>query len=230
MNKEKVLVIEDDDETAEFLKTGLELEGYITIIANCGRDGLNKLKKDKPDIILLDLGLPDIDGLEICKMAKTDAVTKEIPLIMLTARSATSDRVTGLEAGADDYIIKPFTPQELIARIKALFRRIDYYAPEPDEVLCKGGITLEVGSRKVNVNIISTLDLTPKEFELLYLLMKNSMKVVERGHLLKTLWGYDENTDSRTLDVHIRKLRKKLGEEAAKHIVTIEGVGFKFVS
>lgn len=228
MKQEKILVIEDDREVSDFLKLGLEIEGFEPIMALSGRDGLRKLEKDKPTIILLDLGLPDIDGIDICKEIKKNPLTQEIPVIMLTARSSTTDKVTGLETGADDYIIKPFTPQELIARIKAILRRIDYYAPVKTEVISKAGITVEIANKRILVEGKGEIDFTPKEFELLYLLIKNSPRVLERKYLLETLWGYKDNFESRTLDVHILRLRKKLGEDLAAHIRTVESIGFRF--
>jgi len=226
---EKILIIEDDPQVADFLKQSLELEGYQCSSALNGIDGLNKIKKENPDLVLLDLGLPDIDGIEVCKKIKTNIITQKIPIIMLTARTQTEDSVTGLETGADDYIVKPFTPQELLARIKGMFRRMGYYVSEPEEIISKGGVTMEITSRRIMVNIPTEIDLAPKEFELLYLLMRNSNKALRREYLLKTLWGYEDTSDSRTLDVHIQRLRKKLGEQAGKRIETVESYGYRFV-
>lgn len=228
--KEKILIIEDDEETAEYIKQGLSLEDYEPIVALRGQDGLDKVKSENPNLILLDLNLPDMDGLDVCRAIKQDVDTRQIPVIVITARVTTEDKVTGLEAGADDYITKPFSPREIIARIKALFRRVDYYAPQPDEIISKGGITLDVGARHVIVTMHLEVDLSPKEFQLLYLLMKNSGKVLQREFLLKTLWGYSEDKETRTLDIHIQRLRKKLGDEASKHVETIEGFGYKFIA
>jgi two-component system, OmpR family, alkaline phosphatase synthesis response regulator PhoP len=229
LKAEKILVIEDDEETAEFIKETLNLEGYEPIIALYGEEGLRKLDEENPSLILLDLNLPDIDGLDICKRIKENVDTRQIPIIVLTARVTTDDKVTGLDAGADDYLVKPFSPRELLARIKAIFRRIEYYAPQTDEIISKGGVTLEVGTHHVVVTIYEEVDLAPKEFQLLYLLMKNSGKVLQRGYLLKTLWGYSQDRDTRTVDVHIQRLRKKLGDTAGKRIETIEGYGYKFI-
>ncbi|MFN3966488.1 MAG: response regulator transcription factor [Endomicrobiia bacterium] len=232
---EKILIIEDEEETIEFLKEYLTSEGYEVLYSTTGRDGLQKIKKENPNLVLLDLGLPDIDGLEVCKNIKQSTDTRTIPIIMLTCRTDITDKVTGLEAGADDYIVKPFDPHELIARIKAVFRRIEYYAPQPDEIISKGGITLDVGKHKVQVEFSADIELSPKEFQLLYLLMKNSGNVLEREYLLKSLWGYTGSTESRTVDVHIQRLRKKLQESGQKliqqmnkRIITIEGIGYKF--
>ncbi|MDI6641060.1 MAG: response regulator transcription factor [Elusimicrobiota bacterium] len=234
---EKILVVEDDEETQEFLKEGLQLEGYQIIQAYTGKEGLIKVRKEKPNLVLLDLGLPDIDGIGVCRQIKQTTDTRAIPVIMLTARVTTDDKITGLEAGADDYIPKPFDPRELVARIKALFRRIEYYAPQADEIISKGGITLDVGKRKVTVSFQEDVELSPKEFQLLYLLMRNSGQVLERKYLLKSLWGYREEVESRTVDVHVQRLRKKLSQEAgrfsehiSKRIVTIEGIGYKFIA
>ncbi|MEW6041845.1 MAG: response regulator transcription factor [Elusimicrobiota bacterium] len=233
---EKILIVEDDEELQEFLKTSLSQENYETIFSTTGKEALEYLKKEMPNLILLDLGLPDMDGLEICRTVKQSASTRTVPVIMLTARSTTDDKVTGLESGADDYIVKPFEPQELMARIKAIFRRLEYYAPVQDEIITKGGITLNVGTRTVIVDYKVNIDLSTKEIQLLYLLMKNCNQVVERGHLLKTLWGYQDGAESRTVDVHIQRLRRKLNEQVNKFneylgnkIVTVEGYGYKFV-
>lgn len=228
--KERILVIEDDEETADYLKQSLSLEDYEVVVALNGQDGIDKAKKENPNLVLLDLNLPDMDGLEVCRTIKQDVELRQVPVIVITARVTTEDKVTGLEAGADDYISKPFSPREIIARIKALFRRVDYYAPQPDEIISKGGITLDVGARHVIVTVYMEVDLSPKEFQLLYLLMKNSGKVLQREFLLKTLWGYSEDRETRTLDIHIQRLRKKLGDEASKHIETIEGFGYKFIA
>lgn len=230
LKKEKILIIEDDQETADYIKQSLMLEDYEPIIALTGQKGLDEVKEENPNLILLDLNLPDIDGIAVLQSIKQDIDSRHIPIIVITARVTTEDKVTGLEAGADDYILKPFSPREVIARIKALFRRVDYYAPQPDEIISKGGITLDVGARHVIVTVHMELDLSPKEFQLLYLLMKNSGKVLNRDYLLKTLWGYSEDKETRTLDIHIQRLRKKLGEEASKHIETIEGFGYKFIA
>ncbi|OGS22776.1 MAG: hypothetical protein A2252_10650 [Elusimicrobia bacterium RIFOXYA2_FULL_39_19] len=233
---EKILVIEDEEETQEYLKLGLELEKYSVITALNGTTGLSLAKHEAPNLIILDLGLPDVDGIDVCKELKQAAATKTIPVVILTARARTNDKVTGLDAGADDYIIKPFEIKELVARMKALFRRMEFYAPQPDEVITKGGITIDVGKHKVTVNFKADIDLSPKEFQLLYLLMKNSEKTLERNYLLKSLWGYSDNVESRTVDVHIQRLRKKLTEQVGKfddhlnkRIITMEGFGYKFV-
>lgn len=223
---ERILLIEDDVEVCDFIKESLESEGYELEISHGGEDGLRKLKENKFNLLILDLSLPDKDGLEICKQIRKDIFLRELPIIMLTARTEPENRVTGLETGADDYITKPFSVKELSARIKAVMRRVKFYE---EEVITKGNITMDIKSRKVYVTVKLDVDLTPKEFELLYLLLKNSGKVLTRPYLLKTLWDYSEDTKTRTLDVHIQRLRKKLGEEAAKMIETVETYGYRFV-
>ncbi|OGS26574.1 MAG: hypothetical protein A2297_04615 [Elusimicrobia bacterium RIFOXYB2_FULL_48_7] len=233
---EKILIIEDEEETLEYLRLGLELEKYNVITATTGNEGLSLTKRELPNLIILDLGLPDVDGIDVCKEIKQATNTRTIPVIILTARTTTTDKVVGLEAGADDYLSKPFEIKELVARMKALFRRLEFYAPQPDEILHKGGIVLDVGKHKVTIEFKADLDLSPKEFQLLYLLMKNSEKVLERSYLLKSLWGYTESVESRTVDVHIQRLRRKLSDQVLKftehlnkRIVTMEGFGYKFV-
>lgn len=227
----KILLIEDDQETVEYIENILTNTGFQVEHSYTGKDIIKKISIYSPDLILLDLTLPDLDGIDICRDIKADVRFQAIPVIMLTARSSTEDKIVGFECGADDYITKPFEPQELIARIKALLRRVEVYGSKTPEIITIGPITLDVDSHKVTVLQPQNIDLTPKEFQLLYLLMKNQNRVLERKFLLKTLWGYadeEEMEKTRTLDVHIMNLRKKLGEEVGKYIKTVENIGYKF--
>ncbi|MEN3012995.1 MAG: response regulator transcription factor [Endomicrobiia bacterium] len=227
----KILIIEDDQETAEYTKQILEAEGFEVYNSYTGKDVIKKILTLSPDLILLDLTLPDIDGIDLCREIKTDFRLQTIPIIMLTARASTEDKIIGFESGADDYIIKPFEPQELILRIKALLRRVEIFGSKPQEVLTIGPITLDIAGYSVTVVKPLKIELTPKEFQLLYLLMKNQNRVLERKFLLRTLWGYADEQEmekTRTLDVHIMNLRKKLGEDIGKYIKTVENIGYKF--
>lgn len=227
----KILIIEDDQETVEFIKQILVSAGFDVVHSYTGKDIIKKVLLHSPDLILLDLTLPDIDGVDVCKELKADFRFQSIPVVMLTARATTEDKVIGFESGADDYILKPFEPQELVARIKALLRRVEIFGSKPHEVITIGPITIDADSYSVTVLQPQKIELTPKEFQLLYLLMKNQNRVLERKFLLKTLWGYADEQEmekTRTLDVHIMNLRKKLGEEVGKYIKTIENIGYKF--
>ena len=227
----KILLIEDNQETSEYIKDVLTINGFEVEHSYTGKDIIKKISLYSPDLVVLDLTLPDIDGVDVCREIKTDFKYQYIPVIMLTARTSTEDKIIGFECGADDYIIKPFEPQELLARIKALLRRVEIYGGKAPEIINIGPITLDATSHKITVLQPQNIDLTPKEFQLLYLLMKNRNRVLERKFLLRTLWGYadeEEMEKTRTLDVHIMNLRKKLGEEVAKYIKTVENVGYKF--
>ncbi|MCX7716146.1 MAG: response regulator transcription factor [Endomicrobia bacterium] len=226
-----ILIIEDDQETAEFIKQILKSAGFEVVCSYTGKDIIKKILLYSPDLVLLDLTLPDVDGVDVCRELKADFRFQSIPVIMLTARATTEDKVVGFESGADDYILKPFEPEELVARIKALLRRVEIFGGKPHEVITIGPITIDADSYSVTVLQPQRIELTPKEFQLLYLLMKNQNRVLERKFLLKTLWGYADDQEmekTRTLDVHVMNLRKKLGEEVGKYIKTVENIGYKF--
>ncbi|MCS7231166.1 MAG: response regulator transcription factor [Elusimicrobiota bacterium] len=227
----KILIIEDDQETVEYTKKILESAGFEVHYSYTGKDIIKKILTISPDLILLDLTLPDVDGIDLCREIKSDFRFQAIPVIMLTARGSTEDKIIGFESGADDYITKPYEPQELILRIKALLRRMEFFGSKPQEVITIGPITLDVAGYTVSVLKPLKIELTPKEFQLLYLLMKNQNRVLERKFLLRTLWGYADEQEmekTRTLDVHIMNLRKKLGEDIGKYIKTVENIGYKF--
>lgn len=227
----QILLVEDDQESAEYIKQILEVNGFNVIHSYTGKDIVKKILLNSPDLVLLDLTLPDVDGIDICREIKSDFRFQTVPIILITARANVEDKVIGFESGADDYITKPFEPQELVARIKALLRRVEIFGGKPHEVITIGPITIDADSYSVTVLQPQKIDLTPKEFQLLYLLMKNKNRVLERKFLLKTLWGYADEQEmekTRTLDVHIMNLRKKLGEEIGKYIKTVENIGYKF--
>ena len=225
--KEKILIVEDEKDIIKMIEYNLKKEGYKVIDARDGEDALDLAVREYPDLILLDLMLPGIDGLEVCKSLKKESKTSSIPIIMLTAKSQESDKVVGLELGADDYITKPFSPRELIARIKAVLRRVAEKEKLP-EIFQAGDLKIDFAKISVNVKERS-VELTSKEFELLKTLLKAKGRVLSRDYLLDTIWGYDHAMEiqTRTVDVHVRTLRKKL-KSLAWMIVTVKNYGYRF--
>ncbi|OHW63022.1 alkaline phosphatase synthesis transcriptional regulatory protein PhoP [Andreesenia angusta] len=229
MSYGKILVVDDESHIVELVRFNLESNGYSVVEASDGKEALAKAKEESPDLILLDLMLPIIDGTEVCKKLKNDVSTESIPIIMLTAKSDEMDKIIGLEIGADDYITKPFSLRELLARIKAVLRRrTDIKIKEIDKVVRVEDLVIDEEKHEVLKNG-EKLDLTLKEFELLNILAKNRGKVLSRNYLLDEIWGYDYFGETRTVDVHIRHLRKKIEDDDKnpKHIETIRGVGYK---
>jgi two-component system alkaline phosphatase synthesis response regulator PhoP len=226
MANETILFIEDEKNIVELVKYNLEQEGFRVLAATQGDAGLEIALKTKPALVLLDLMLPEMSGLEICKTLKKNEKTRLIPIIMLTAKSTESDKVIGLELGADDYITKPFSPRELAARIKAVLRRSQEKPAE--EILRSGTIELDVTKHELRLKG-KPVEITAKEFELLGLLMNSKGRVLTREVLLSKVWGYENsmNIETRTVDMHIGQLRKKIGKEAER-IVTIKSVGYRF--
>jgi len=225
--KEKVLIVEDEKDIVKMLEYNLKKEGYRILSVRDGEDALDTATRELPDLIILDLMLPGMDGLEVCKELKKEMKTAPIPVIMLTAKSQESDKVLGLELGADDYITKPFSPRELIARIKAVLRRTKEKDKLP-EVLKIGELMIDFS--KISVTIKGKVtELTSKEFELLKTLIKAKGRVLSRDYLLDTIWGFDHAVEiqTRTVDVHIRTLRKKLKSEASR-IITVKNYGYRF--
>jgi len=221
----RILVIEDDPNITELLQYNLTKEGFEVKTAADGQKGVEEIEKKWPDLVILDLMIPYISGLEICKIMRSKKELAHIPVIILTAKEEEIDRIIGLEMGADDYVTKPFSIREFIARVKALFRRIDLTEKAKEEVLTRGRLTINVENHEVLLGD-KKIDLTPKEFNLLYLLASRPGKVFIRDFLLEQIWGYEYIGDSRTVDVHIRHLRQKLEDDV---IETIRGVGYKFV-
>jgi two-component system phosphate regulon response regulator PhoB len=224
MARERILVIEDEPDIAEVLQYNLEKEGFDVETARRGDTGLDAIRRDNPDLIVLDLMLPGIDGLELTRMLKRDPLTSRLPIVMLTARGEEVDRIVGLELGADDYISKPFSPREVVLRVKAVLRRFQQEESSA-ELLEAGGIELDISGHQLRVRG-KEVPLTATEFRLLRLLLERSGRVQTRGLLLSDVWGYAEDIDSRTVDTHIRRLRRKLGPEAER-IETVIGVGYR---
>jgi len=227
---EKVLVIDDDKLVRESIHSVLKDAGYSVFLSSCAGDGIKKAQRTSPDMILLDMVLPEMSGIDVCRMLKQNAGTRHIPVIMMTGKKKDeTDVVTGLETGADDYIFKPFGCKELLGRVKALLRRA-YYKGEMEEVLEEKGLSINVGKREVKVNG-KNIVLTPKEFELLYILVKKKDYALKSAYLLETVWGYEnERITTETLASHMYRLRRKLGSKAGKKILSIPRVGYKFES
>lgn len=229
----KVLIIEDDYNIQELLRYNLENSGYKVIVAGDGNEGFQKVLDNMPDVILLDVMIPGADGLEVCKMIRANEKVKKIPILMVTAKSEELDKILGLELGADDYITKPFSIKEIIARIRAIMRRLNESKDSSEGKTEKSKIRfgeLEIDEEKYEVkNNGKKVTLTLKEFELLKILAENPGRVMTRDYLLDAVWGYEYGGETRTVDVHIRHLRRKLwGDEGEGMIKTIRGVGYKF--
>lgn len=225
--KETILIVDDEKDIVKMLEYNLKKEGFKTLSVCDGEDALDSAVRQHPDLVILDLMLPGIDGIEVCKSLKGGTKTASIPVIMLTAKSQESDKIVGLELGADDYMTKPFSPRELIARIKAVLRRVKEKDKLP-EVLKAGDLLIDLSKIKVSVKD-KPVELTAKEFELLKTLIKAKGRVLSRDYLLDTVWGFDYSMEiqTRTVDVHIRTLRKKLKSEA-KRIITVKNYGYRF--
>jgi two-component system alkaline phosphatase synthesis response regulator PhoP len=224
-----IAIVEDEANIVELVKYNLDREGYRTISANNGRRGLELVKQELPDLVILDLMLPELDGISVCKQLRSDAQTKAIPIIILTAKSEEADRVLGLEMGADDYVTKPFSPRELVARVRAVLRRSGSVEEEEPEVLENGMIRIDLRQHLVKVRGVE-VDLTPKEFDFLKLLLLNPGRAFTREFLLEHLWGYEYFGDTRTVDVHVRRLRQKIENDPAnpEYLETVRGVGYRF--
>lgn len=224
--KPRILAVDDEPDALELISTNLSSAGFIVVTAEDGEEALRKARANPPDLILLDLMLPEIDGLELCKLLRRDDATRDIPIIILTAKSGELDRVLGLELGADDYVTKPFSPRELVLRIKGMLRRRQTVEPESDHISI-GPITVDVPRHIVTIND-KPVDLTVTEFKLLTNLVQRRGRVLSREQLLRDVWEYDAVIDSRTVDTHVGRLREKLGPAAHK-LETVRGVGYRFV-
>lgn len=224
--KPKILVVDDEPDALEVLGFKLKEAGYNPVFAKDGAKALTLARDEHPALIVLDLMLPEVDGLDVCKILRRDTATAGIPIIMLTARAAEMDRVVGLEIGADDYVTKPFSPRELVLRIKKLLGRGP--VEQDTGVLRIGTLTIDLPKHDVRV-ADQPIVLTATEFNLLHILAQRRGRVQSRERLLQDVWGYDNPIDSRTVDTHMRRLREKLGA-AADLLETIRGVGYRFVA
>ena len=225
MAKEKILIIEDDRHISRLVKYNVEKAGYQAVVAGDGEEGLELLRQQLPDLIILDIMLPKKDGFEVCRLIRQDEKLKAVPVIMLTAKGEEVDRVVGLELGADDYVVKPFSPRELVLRIKAILRR---HRGEEDTsgVITRGTLVIDVPRHKVTVGA-RAVELTPVEFRLLVTLIERAGRVQSRERLLSDVWDIHADVFTRTVDTHIKRLREKLGK-AGNAIVTVRGLGYRY--
>lgn len=225
MQKETVLVVEDDEDILQLLVFNLESAGYEVVAVRDGFEGLNSARSRRPDLIILDLMLPGMDGFDVCKELKRRSNTATIPVVMLTARGEEVDRVVGLELGADDYIVKPFSPRELLLRIRAILKRTSPVT-ESRSRYKQDGLIVDTEAHKASIDD-EVLSLTATEFKLLAELIKNKGRVRTRDQLLNSVWGYEFEGYARTVDTHIRRLRQKL-EQYSDFVETVRGVGYRF--
>jgi DNA-binding response OmpR family regulator len=226
MANDKVLVIEDDVNLLETIKYNLRKEGYNVITANDGEQALEVARKEKPDLLILDIMLPKLNGFEVCRILRKEMT---VPILMLTAKVDETDKIVGLEIGADDYMTKPFSMRELLARIRAMLRRMKLSSKSEEAASIKiGNLEIDIARHKASLSG-NVLELSPKEFDLLAFLAKNKGLVFSREQLLEKVWGYDFAGDTRTVDVHIRWLRQKIESNPThpRHLITIRGTGYK---
>ncbi len=230
--KEKILIVEDDKDINRLLEFNLSKNQYRPVCASDGEQGLALAKSESPDLIILDIMLPKMDGLEVCRELKRDAATSAIPILMLTAKAEEVDKVVGLEMGADDYVTKPFSPRELLARVGSILRRsktaaVPAPSAKPAQAFRHGMLTIDFEKYTARFKGQS-VDLTNKEFALLKALLDAKGRALSREHLLETVWGYTRSIDveTRTVDAHVTHLRKKL-KTLAKHIITVKGIGYR---
>ena len=228
---ETILIVEDEADIAELVKYHLVKEGFAARTVGNGTQALELIVRDHPDLIILDLMLPGKDGLEICRRLRSSSATQSIPIIMLTARAEEVDRIVGLEIGADDYVPKPFSPRELVARAKAILRRQERGAAEPGDVVEIRGLRLDARTQDVSVRG-AAVDLSALEFKLLHFLASHPRQVFSRERLLDEVWGRDCSVTLRTVDVHIRRLREKIEAqpESPEYIGTVRGAGYRLLA
>ncbi len=220
----KILLVEDEEEILQLAKLYLEKEGFRTCLARTGLDAVKQVKAEHPDLVILDLMLPELDGLEVCKRIRSDSQTAMLPIIMLTAKAEESDTILGLELGADDYVTKPFSPKALVARVKALFRRLER-RPDDATQLEYGTLVLDLDRHEARVKG-REVPLTAKEFGLLEHLLRHPGRVLTRDVLLNSVWGYDYYGTTRTVDVHVRRLKQKI-PLLNDVILSVKSLGYK---
>ena len=229
-NRSRVLVVEDEPDIAELIKRTLERAGDLQVdVAMTGESALDRVTELQPDAIVLDLNLPVLDGLEVCRILRTREASATVPIIMLTARTSEAERIRGLDVGADDYVTKPFSPRELAARVRAALRRVKAAAADRGEAEVYRGTHLLADFEAIAVSVDGvSVRLTRREFELLRFLVQNRNRVLSRDRLLERVWGYEHSIETRSVDVHIGRLRSKLGP-ASEQIETVVGLGYRFV-
>ena len=224
----RILVVEDEESLADSVRYNLEREGYGVSVAVDGRRALERFRSEAPALIILDLMLPELSGLDVCRMIRAES---QVPIIMVTAKDSEADKVTGLELGADDYVTKPFSMRELVSRVRANLRRVrPAGATASEEVLRGGPVTMDVARHEVAVHG-DPVGLPPKEFELLETFLRRKGRLLTRDFLIEEVWGPDYFGDTRTLDVHVKRLRRKIEDDphAPHHLQTVRGLGYKFV-
>ncbi|MCI0636109.1 MAG: response regulator transcription factor [Actinobacteria bacterium] len=228
-NGTRILVVEDEEALADSVRYNLEREGYAVSVATDGRRALERFRAEHPTLVILDLMLPELSGLDVCRMLRSES---DVPIIMVTAKDSEADKVTGLELGADDYVTKPFSMRELVSRVRASLRRTLVSVPTAlvEDVLAGGPVRMDVARHEVSVREESVA-LPPKEFELLEAFLRRKGRLLTRDFLIEEVWGADYFGDTRTLDVHVKRLRRKLEGDPHRpvHLLTVRGLGYKFV-
>jgi two-component system response regulator RegX3 len=223
-----ILLIEDEASLADTVRYSLEREGYAVTVAEDGRIGLDRFRVDEPSLVILDLMLPEVSGLDVCRQIRQ---VSDVPIVIVTAKDSEAEKVAGLELGADDYVTKPFSVRELVSRVRANLRRVDMSGPkEADEVLGSGPVRMDVSRHEVRVRD-AVVDFPPKEFELLETLLRRAGKLLTRDSLIHEVWGPDYFGDTKTLDVHVKRLRQKIEADPHHpvHLLTVRGLGYRFV-
>jgi len=229
-NGQKILVVEDEPDISKLVSYNLTQEHFKVLTAEDGEQALKVIQREKPNLVVLDLMLPGLSGIEVCKILRDRPETAKLPILMLTAKAGESDRIVGLELGADDYLTKPFSPREMVARVRAILRRANLAASNDAPIAYdKGGLKIDFTTYEVSARG-TTVKLTLKEFELLRFLVQNPNRVLSRDQLLDRVWGGETFVTPRTVDVHIRRLRKAIEKDDSnpKWILTLRGVGYKF--
>jgi two-component system response regulator RegX3 len=224
----RILVVEDEESLADTVRYNLEREGYMVAVAADGRKALERFRSEGPSLVILDLMLPEMSGLDVCRQIRQ---ISNVPIIMVTAKDSEADKVSGLELGADDYVTKPFSVRELVSRVRAHLRRAGMRADEPEEDVLSGGpVSLDVAKHEVLVRG-ETVGFPPKEFELLEAFLRRQGRLLTRDFLIEEVWGAGYFGDTKTLDVHVKRIRKKVEQDPhlPKHLVTVRGLGYKFI-
>ncbi len=224
----RILVVEDEKDLADLVAFNLRESGHEVLVAYDGATALAQIQQSRPDLVVLDVMLPDITGFEVCRRLRRSSATIRLPVIMLTAKGEEVDRIVGFEVGADDYVVKPFSPRELILRVEAILRRtVSPAEVDGPEVISLGNLSIDIPAHRVEVDGAEIL-LTALEFRLLLDLASRAGRVQSRESLLERVWGYSPDVETRTVDTHVKRLREKLGE-GAKHIETVRGVGYRAI-
>lgn len=222
-----ILIVEDEGDVLDLLSFTFKNAGFQVASAKDGEEAVRKVKRSPPSLILLDLMLPGLDGMEVCRTLKRDPHLSTIPIVMLTAKAEETDRIVGLELGADDYITKPFSPREVVLRVKSILRRTHHGVLNNKNLLQADDLVLDLAAHMVTLDG-KRLDLTATEFKLLSVLLERRGRVQTRDRLLNDVWNYDADMDTRTVDTHMRRLREKIGSNAARRIETVRGIGYRF--